>query len=111
MVNERKGLGTEEAGWSIRAGLATHSTYTLCMNIRPVGWLKSKPSVLQALKGTQALLALQDVRLPANCVKAVRQSMALLVPQYQMFITTHRQRERYAEGGLQRYWTGVDSCT
>eukprot|EP00961_Rhodomonas_salina_P138815 1867723-Rhodomonas_salina.1 len=71
MINERKGLGSEEAGWSIGAGLASHSTYALSMIIGPVGWRKSKPSVLQALEGTPALLALQDIRLPSNCVKAV----------------------------------------
>eukprot|EP00961_Rhodomonas_salina_P102572 1379543-Rhodomonas_salina.1 len=77
------------------------------MNIGPVGWRKSKPSVLQALEGTPALLALQDIRLPSNCVKAVRQSIARLAQQYQMFVTTHRQRERDEAGGRRRYWTGV----
>eukprot|EP00961_Rhodomonas_salina_P188720 2546981-Rhodomonas_salina.1 len=33
--------------------------------------------------------------------------MARLAPHYQVFVSTHRHRERDAEGKRRRYWTGV----
>eukprot|EP00961_Rhodomonas_salina_P001054 15000-Rhodomonas_salina.1 len=60
MIRERRGAGREAAGWTVGAGMATHSTYLLSLNIGPGGWRKSKPAILHALEGTPAVLALQD---------------------------------------------------